>query len=66
MELERANLLKIDLPFHTRVKLPTVRSHMPQKFFMSKRRARQAMDWALEAIDLEVAFAAAAQMCYFL
>ena len=64
MELERANLLKIDLPFHTRVKPATVRSHMPQKFFMSKRRARQAMNWALEAIDLVIALAAATQKCY--
>ena len=33
---------------------------------MSKCWARQAMDWVLEAIDLVVTLAAAAQMCYFL
>jgi len=32
---------------------------------MSKRSARHAMDWALEAIDLAVVLAASAQMCYF-
>ena len=32
---------------------------------MSKCWARQAMDWVLEAIDLVVALAVVAQMCYF-